>query len=141
MIQDYAWLLFGTSALSFCVAYIITLKKLSKSQKAFLELLAASAKLQEIINELSTESRSESDIHKDNFIKFISDSRDWAFEYIEEVQDGLKKFVEDIEPEIEYFKEYGDVMGMQPNYYSMKKIVESYNELKKLLPGTLEETK
>jgi hypothetical protein len=135
MIQDYAWLLFGTSALSFCAAYVITLKKLSKSQKAFLELLAASTKLQEIINELDTESRSESDIHKDNFIKFISDSRDWAFEYIEEVQNGLKKFVEDIEPEIEYFKEYGDVMGMQPNYYSMKKIVESYSELKKLLPG------
>jgi len=141
MIQDYAWLLFGTSALSFCAAYIITLKKLSKSQKAFLELLAASAKLQEIINELDTESRSESDIHKDNFIKFISDSRDWAFQYIEEVQDGLKKFIEDIDPEIEYFKEYGDVMAMQPNYYSMKKIVESYNELKKLLPGEVEEAK
>jgi hypothetical protein len=141
MIQDYAWLLFGTSALSFCAAYVITLKKLSKSQKAFLELLAASAKLQEIINELDTESRSESDIHKDNFIKFISDSRDWAFQYIEEVQGGLKKFIEDIDPEIEYFKEYGDVMAMQPNYYSMKKIVESYNELKKLLPGEVEEAK
>jgi hypothetical protein len=137
MIQDYAWLLFGTSAISFCVAYVITLKKLSKSHKAFTELYAASVKMQEMLKEFDTESRSESDIHKDNFIKFISDSRDWAFEYIEEVQDGLKKFVEDIEPEIEYFKEYGDVVGMKPNYYSMKKITESYEELKKLLPGEL----
>jgi hypothetical protein len=141
MIQDYAWLLFATSSISFCVAYIITLKKLSKSQKAFAELYAASLKLQEMIKELDTESRSDSDIHKDNFIKFISDSRDWAFQYIEEVQDGLKKFIEDIDPEIQYFKEYGDIMAMQPNYYSMKKIVESYNELKKLLPGEVEETK
>jgi hypothetical protein len=94
-----------------------------------------------MIKELDTESRSDSDIHKDNFIKFISDSRDWAFQYIEEVQDGLKKFVEDIDPEIQYFKEYGDIMAMQPNYYSMKKIAESYNQLKKLLPGEVEETK
>jgi hypothetical protein len=141
MIQEYAWLLFGTSAISFCGAYIITLKKLSKSQKAFTELYAATIKAQEIIKELESGSRSDSDIHKDNFIKFISDSRDWAFQYIEEVQDGLKKFVEDIEPEIEYFKEYGDVIGMKPNYYSMKKISESYEELKKLLPGKMEETK
>ena len=71
MIQEYAWLLFATSSVSFCAAYIITLKRLSKSQKAFTELIAASIKLQEIINELDTESRSDSDIHKDNFIKFI----------------------------------------------------------------------
>jgi hypothetical protein len=141
MIQDYAWLLFATSSISFCFAYVMTLKKLNKSQKAFTELYAASLKLQEMIKELDTESRSDSDIHKDNFIKFISDSRDWAFEYIEEVQNGLKKFVEDIDPEIQYFKEYGNMMSMQPNYYSMKKIAESYNQLKKLLPGEVEETK
>jgi hypothetical protein len=141
MIQDYAWLLFATSSISFCFAYVMTLKKLNKSQKAFTELYAASLKLQEMIKELDTESRSDSDIHKDNFIKFISDSRDWAFQYIEEVQDGLKKFVEDIDPEIQYFKEYGNMMSMQPNYYSMKKIAESYNQLKKLLPGEVEETK
>jgi hypothetical protein len=52
MIQDYAWLLFGTSALSFCAAYVVSLKKLSKSQKAFTELYAATIKAQEIIKEL-----------------------------------------------------------------------------------------
>jgi hypothetical protein len=79
--------------------------------------------------------RAEQSVEKtDGFLKFISESRDWAFVYIEEVQSVLDKFIKDIEPEIEYFKEYGDVAAMSPNYYSMKKIVECYEELKVLLP-------
>ena len=68
------------------------------------------------------------------FLKFVSDSRDVAYEYIEDAQFVLNKFIKDIEPEINYFKEYGDVSAMSPNYYSMKKIVECYEELKVLLP-------
>jgi hypothetical protein len=83
----------------------------------------------------SLNSKDDKDIEKtEGFLNFVTQSRDWAFEYIENVQVGLNKFVADIEPEIQYFKEYGDITSMQPNYYSMKKIVESYEELKKLLP-------
>ena len=83
----------------------------------------------------SLNSKDDKDIEKtEGFLNFVTQSRDWAFEYIENVQSGLKKFVNDIEPEIEYFKEYGDITSMQPNYYSMKKIAEAYEELKKLLP-------
>lgn len=83
----------------------------------------------------SLDSRESQQVEKtEGFLNFITQSRDWAFEYIEEVQNGLTKFVKDVEPEIEYFKEYGDITSMQPNYYSMKKITESYEELKKLLP-------
>jgi hypothetical protein len=83
---------------------------------------------------MNLDSMSDQEVHKENFIKFLSDSRDWAFEYIEDVQSGLIKFVDDIKPEIEYFKEYGDIVSMHPNYYSMKKITESYDDLIKLLP-------
>lgn len=72
--------------------------------------------------------------NSEGFLKFISDSRDWAFQYIEEFQAGLNNFVSSIEPEINYFKEYGDIMSMSPNYYSLKKIVEEYEKLKELLP-------
>ena len=68
------------------------------------------------------------------FLKFVSDSRDWAYQYIEDVQESLNKFISDIEPEILYFDTYGDLMGAEPNYNSMKKISGSYKELKKLLP-------
>lgn len=80
------------------------------------------------------ESKTDKEQANEAFLKFISDSRDWAYTYIDEVQEGLNKFISDVEPEINYFKEYGDVGAMAPNYYSMKKIVESYEELKKLLP-------
>lgn len=70
----------------------------------------------------------------EDFLKFISDSRDWAYTYIEDVQAALGKFVAEIEPEVLFFDQYGDLMSAQPNYNSMKKISEAYKELKKLLP-------
>jgi hypothetical protein len=72
--------------------------------------------------------------NSDSFLKFVEQSRQDAFKYIEEFQSGLNKFISEIEPEINYFNEYSDLTSMGPNYYSMKKIVSSYNELKKLLP-------
>lgn len=80
------------------------------------------------------ETKTEKEQSNEDFLKFISDSRDWAYTYIDEVQASLNKFISDIEPEISYFKEYGDVGSMAPNYYSMKKITGAYEELKKLLP-------
>jgi hypothetical protein len=70
----------------------------------------------------------------EDFLKFVSDSRDWAYQYIDEVQTSLNKFITDIEPEVTYFDTYGDLMGAEPNYNSMKKISGAYKELKKLLP-------
>jgi hypothetical protein len=69
-----------------------------------------------------------------SFLNFVEQSRQDAFKYIEEVQVGLNKFISDIEPEIKYFKEYSDLTSMGPNYYSMKKIADSYDQLKQLLP-------
>jgi hypothetical protein len=71
---------------------------------------------------------------QESFLKFVSDSREWAYEYIEDVQKGLKKFVDGIESEIAYFDEYGVVGDAYPHYHSMKKISQEYKELKKLLP-------
>lgn len=68
------------------------------------------------------------------FLKFVSDSRDWAYAYIEDVQKSLNEFITNIEPEILYFDEYSDLMAAEPNYNSMKKISGAYKELKKLLP-------
>jgi hypothetical protein len=89
----------------------------------------------------SKSNNTDQEVHKENFLKFLSDSRDWAFAYIEEVQTGLTEFIEDVKPEIEYFREYGDIISMQPNYHSMKKISESYDKLIKLLPKEEEEVK
>lgn len=79
-------------------------------------------------------SKTEKEYSDEAFLKFVSDSRDWAYQYIDEAQEGINKFITDIEPEISYFDEYGVAGSAYPHYHSMKKISGAYKELKKLLP-------
>jgi hypothetical protein len=71
----------------------------------------------------------------DGFLKFISESRDLAFSYIEEAQTGISKFVKGVQPEMEYFNKFGSISEGQPLHESMVKISKEYEELKKLLPA------
>jgi hypothetical protein len=114
------------------ISIALTLKVITLRQK-MLVLAVSLARVQDIFNS-AKQAESDSDVHKENFIKFLSDSRDWAYEYIESVQNGLSKFINEIEPEIAYFDEYGLVGDAYPHYHSMKKISSEYKELKKLLP-------
>jgi hypothetical protein len=90
--------------------------------------------LAEKLFEASARNLLKKETESDAFLKFVSDSRDWAYQYIDDVQEGLNKFIIDIEPEIAYFDEYGEVGSAYPHYHSMKKISGAYKELKKLLP-------
>ena len=84
--------------------------------------------------QMEQESKTEKDRANEDFLKFISDSRDWAYQYIEDTQAKINNFINDIGPEISYFDEYGMVGDAYPHYYSMKKISEAYKELKTILP-------
>jgi hypothetical protein len=122
-------------SLSFAVSYFSVLFKLKKSNLALIEnYIAKEAALGALLKTKDSSSSVDNEMHKENFIKFLSDSRDWAFDYIEEVQSELEKFIKEIEPEIEYFDEHAVVGSEHPNYYSMKKISKAYKDLKKLLP-------
>ena len=114
------------------IAIAMTFKVITLRQRIKV-LVVSLARVQDIFNSTKQE-ESDSDVHKENFIKFLSDSRDWAYLYIEDVQKGLTKFVNEIEPEISYFDEYGLVGEAYPHYHSMKKISKEYKELKNLLP-------
>lgn len=112
--------------LSFAVAYYISQKQLSMIKQAAMNLVL----------EAESISAKDIDIDRENFIKFLSDSREWAFEYIEQVQDGLNKFIQEVEPQLEYYKQYGVVVdGMIPPHdFALKKISKELEELKKLVP-------
>ena len=69
----------------------------------------------------------------EGFVRFLSESRDWAFEYIETVQKGLNKFVETAGTKLEYFDKYGRIVG-SPHYPLLEDILVAYRELQKLLP-------
>ncbi len=75
----------------------------------------------------------EKQIAEDSFFKFISDSRDWAFEYIEVVQSGLNKFVDDVDSYMNYWDKTVGVV-YSPHDQAIQKVVKSYKELKLLLP-------
>jgi hypothetical protein len=134
MIANIAIVSLSTLCLLFAISYFLIAKKLTLIKQEYAMLYIDHIALEKFVESMNLDSISDQEVHKENFIKFLSDSRDWAFEYIEDVQSGLIKFVDDIKPEIEYFKEYGDMVSMHPNYYSMKKITESYEDLIKLLP-------
>ena len=128
-------------AMSFAIAYYAVLKRLEVVSKAFAQMVMLNATMREAFEASlqSPVSKEDQDIHKENFIKFLSDSRDWAFEYIEDVQKQLEDFIRDIEPEIMYFDEYGVVGDAYPHYHSMKKISSAYKDLKKLLPEEVDD--
>lgn len=116
------------------VTSTFTLIKNKKLKKRIKVLSIALVRVEDLINSTKQDDK-DNDVHKENFIKFISDSRDWAYEYIETVQAELNKFVSDVDADISYFDEYGDVLSVErPDYSAMKNISQAYKELKKLLP-------
>jgi hypothetical protein len=119
-------------ALVSAIAIAMTIKVVTLRQKIKL-LVVSLATVQDIFNDAKSNEK-DNDVHTESFIKFLSDSRDWAYKYIEDVQESISSFVSEVEPEIAYFDEYGLVGDAYPHYHSMKKISKAYKDLKKVLP-------
>ena len=132
--MEIALVILSVMSLSFLIAYLSVSHKLNVINKGFAQLFVAYNTLRDIVEGKPT--KTEEDIHKENFIKFLSDSRDWAFDYIEDVQKGLSRFIKEVEPQLEYYNEYGVVIeGMVPPHdFALRKISKEFEELKKLLP-------
>ena len=61
------------------------------------ELFIKTRALEELNSQINNGiSMSDDTIHKENFIKFLSDSRDWAFEYIERSQQTIKEVSDEL---------------------------------------------
>jgi len=120
-----------------CILSFLTLLFLSLYvlQKRANKTLIAKTLETLLLQQLSrSTSKTDKEYADEAFLKFVSDSRDWAYQYIDEAQEGINKFITDVEPEIAYFDEYGVASSAYPHYHSMKKISGAYKELKKLLP-------
>ena len=124
----------GTFLVSFAIAYVSVLQKLSKITQEFAKLYISHQSLQDFVEKNNVEFKNDSDIHKENFIKFLSDSRDWAFGYIEDVQKGLDRFVENLDSEISNFDENNTISEGTQYYDLIAKFSKEYKELKKLMP-------
>lgn len=125
-----------TLLFAFSFTYSRTFYKLNKAKKEVARLTLNVVVLEEYLRGVEDKKiQSDESIHKENFIKFLSDSRDWAYEYIEKAQEGLKNFMKVVGPDIEYFDEYGDAGPIGPNHDMLKRISVAYKELTELMPG------
>ena len=73
------------------------------------------------------------EIANESYVKFLSDSRDWAYNYIEDVQAKLADFSNKVEPQLNYYNTYGSAV-QGPHTILVKEIGKAYEELKAVLP-------
>ncbi len=135
--KDIFIVVFATLSVCFAFCYVIVLSQSIKIKRDISKLFIEKTLLQEYVDlnkSVKIKEDSEDLIHKENFIKFLSDSRDWAFKYIEDVQFGIKKFIDSVEPDLSYFDQYGEVGSAYPHYESLVRINNAYKELKTLMP-------
>ena len=138
--KDFILIFSIVLSVSFAISYMAVLYQLRNLKMSFAKVFLENVKLTQYADEAkSLRELSENDIHRENFIKFLSDSRDWAFTYIEDVQKGLTKFVEEIDPSINYFSDFGTLSEGNPLHNQMKIISSAYEDLKKFLPENVED--
>ena len=129
-----------TLSVFFAMLCLFISLKLKRSKLYMVKLLLENFELNKYAEKIqSTKELDNNDIHRENFIKFLSDSRDWAFTYIEDVQNGLTKFVEEIDPSINYFSDFSTMSEGNPLHNEMKIISNAYKDLKKFLPENVED--
>ena len=139
--MDILLIFLAVFGLSFFIAYIYTARQLKSTTQHLAESILLYLASVDASSNQNIDMPENQKAHNESFIKFLSDSRDWAFGYIEEVQNSLKSFIEEVEPQIEYYNKYGAVVeGMvAPHDFALKKISKELDNLKKLLPEELDD--
>jgi hypothetical protein len=70
----------------------------------------------------------------DDFVKFLSNSRDWAFNYIEDAQEKIFEFDNQLQEIAEWNRTYGSVVGNIPHTSKIEEINLAYDKIRSLLP-------
>jgi hypothetical protein len=74
-------------------------------------------------------------LESEEFMAFIASSREYAFEYIEAVQEAITEYNAVIEPIINYHRTYGMAFGMDSvPYANLEKIAKAHDALMEIMP-------
>lgn len=120
----FVTMLLVISTLMFLV-YKLKLQR-DKIQANFLQAVIDRGVLLEKVSTLAAEKDANALKEDDGFIKFLSQSREWAYEYIEEVQTVVESFKQKADPAILKLSKTKDA--------NVKLIIEAYKELVEILP-------
>jgi hypothetical protein len=107
----------GIAFLSLLSTMLVTSLMITKKKNKELEMRLANR--EEIANE--------------SYVKFLNESRNSAYEYIEDVQGQLVAFASKVEPQLNYFNTYGTAV-QGPHTILVKEFSEAYEELKTVMP-------
>jgi hypothetical protein len=110
----------------------------STLSEAYMQQLADNFLLQKEIEKLYQDIENKKLEQTDGFLKFVSESRDWAFGYIEEVQKALAEFDEEVAPQLEWANTYGRLAGDTVHTNTVNIVSEAYKKLKAVLPENTE---
>jgi hypothetical protein len=128
--MDFIAFVFLVTVIVALIVSVINLK--IKNRRLAVELLQSTIDHNIALTMLAEELKKNENVSvekTDGFLKFISESRDLAFEYIEKVQDSLVKFKSEVDPEIEYMLTYGTATGDSLSLKAFKKIEKAYKKL------------
>jgi choline kinase len=132
----FDFIVFSFFIICFIGLIIGNIKLRLKTSTLTLKLLEERISKNIIIDKAKKELENEKKVEDtEGFLKFISDSRDWAFSYIEQVQAGLEKFDKSAGEQIRYFNEFSSLSEGQPLHDILIKISKEYEDLKKLMPA------
>ena len=130
--MDFIAFVFLVIVIAALVVSVINLK--IKNRKLAVELLQSTIDHNIALTMLAEELKKNENVSvekTDGFLKFISESRDLAFEYIEKVQESLVQFKSEVDPEIDYMLTYGTVTGDSLSLKAFNKIEKAYKKLMK----------
>jgi hypothetical protein len=102
----------------------------ARSVQAELDRMSVYAKVEEMLKEKDSKSIEQTD----GFLKFVSESRDWAFNYIEETQSAIKAFDEKIGPIVKYYKDSKEPLSHN-ELELLSEITNAYDTLMSAMPA------
>lgn len=105
---------------------------LNKILQMQLDATTANAFLLDKLKDKDKEESVKTDV-QEGFINFLNQSRESAFEYIENVQSTLGNVVTDLSPIVEFHDKYGAIFDTDTRN-QMQVVSNSFRELKKLIP-------
>ena len=94
-----------------------------------IDRLIVMQKMQELMAELDGKSSNQND----GFLKFVSESRSAAFQYIEEVQEAISEFDNRIGPVVKHYRETGKIFHERPSEF-FKELSAAYDKLMDSMP-------
>ena len=104
----------------------------------YMQQLTDNFLLQKEVERLNQELENKKLEQTDGFLKFVSESRDWAFGYIEEVQTALSDFDKTVDPLLKWAMRFGILNGETAHTKILSEISEAYDKLKSVLPENTE---